>query len=386
MTAHRLEVAALVQVVRAMLTELAPRRGMPAPAEAAVALVERWLRGEAVSRPALLAAQLEVHEDRVPAAQRDPDRARSFARAAVGNVVWVAQQPRDWKQGHVAVVDMVACAYDLLGVEPLSGRSAVVAQLEAARAAASATPPAKAPRATAAERAARPVRVKDELARYLGAVAQARLAKLQPTRDPAATCAPAALRTRLAERDYPAPAAVLAFEARYGGLTLTDPDGDTWRVGAAACVGSDDHVAPRGGRPHRGATALVPVVYAPADVIYFLDGRGRGWVEDTIEGGLAPCADRADTMMARLLLDQWLFARRAGSQVRDVDGARGGAMARALTLPAIRQATDGLARCWGDAHTLVIERRADRTARARWTTTIASDRTRTLGAIAALLA
>lgn len=383
MTAHRREVAALLAVVRPMLAELAKHRGVPAPAAAAVTLMERWLGGEAVDRAALLAAQRVVHEDGVPRAQREPDRARAFARAAVGNVAWVAQQPRAWKQGHVTVVDMVACAYGVLDAAALPDRDAVMAQLGAARDAATAAPPTKAARATPAERAARPRRVRAELARYLGAVAQARLATLAPTMDPAATRAPAALRALLAERDYPAHAAVLAFEARYGGLALTDADGDTWRFGAAACVSSDDHVAPRGGRPHRGTTALVPVVYAPADVIYFLDGRGRGWVEDTIEGGLVACADRADAMVARLLLDHLEVARRARDRVRDVDGPRGRALARTLTLPAIREATDERARCWGDAHTLIIERRVGRTA---WRTTISSDRARTLAAIADLLA
>jgi hypothetical protein len=77
---------------------------------------------------------------------------------------------------------------------------------------------------------------------------------------------------------------VIAFEASYGGLVIPDSpkqrkSDPAWLFGAHACLTSGAHTAPRGGK---GKT-LVPVVYSPNDVIYFLDESGGVWAQDTIE-------------------------------------------------------------------------------------------------------
>jgi hypothetical protein len=51
-----------------------------------------------------------------------------------------------------------------------------------------------------------------------------------------------------------------------------------WLFGAHACLRSEAHAAPRGGK-----RKLVPVVYSPNDIIYFLDADGKAWAQDTIE-------------------------------------------------------------------------------------------------------
>lgn len=91
-----------------------------------------------------------------------------------------------------------------------------------------------------------------------------------------------ALRALLVARGYPAHDAALAFERTFGGLEFDDPDDGPWLIGAAACVASDAHLAPRGG-PDQGDLQLVPVIYTPSDGIGYVDVHGAGWFHDTIE-------------------------------------------------------------------------------------------------------
>ena len=91
------------------------------------------------------------------------------------------------------------------------------------------------------------------------------------------------------EHGYVPHTSVIAFEAAFGGLLIPDEGkmkkGEPcWLFGTHACLTSGAHVAPRGGSKAR---KLVPVVYSPNDIIYYLDEQGRGYAEDTIEDTLA---------------------------------------------------------------------------------------------------
>ena len=92
---HGADVAALFVVVRTVVEVLA-RNGRPLrePARAGFDLLERWDGGEGVETSALLRAQGLVHENEVPVAEREPERALSWAKTAIGNLLWMAQKTR----------------------------------------------------------------------------------------------------------------------------------------------------------------------------------------------------------------------------------------------------------------------------------------------------
>jgi hypothetical protein len=151
------------------------------------------------------------------------------------------------------------------------------------------------------------------------------------------------LRSLLGERGYPVHPAVLAFEARFGGL-----GSDELTVGAGACLRSGVHAAPRGGRGD-----LVPVVYTASDGIGFLDGEGRGWFHDTIEESEATLAAGDGTaLLCRVILWELRFA---GEQ-RELEAGRGAGLAAQLGLPAVAEASDAEERWWSDGQTTIVER------------------------------
>jgi len=45
----------------------------------------------------------------------------------------------------------------------------------------------------------------------------------------------------------------------------------------------------------------VPVAYSPNDNIFYLDGDGVAWAEDTIEGELERVADDGDQMLSGIV-------------------------------------------------------------------------------------
>jgi len=196
------------------------------------------------------------------------------------------------------------------------------------------------------------------LAPYLGAVAATHLGLLAPRFEAALRGSADNTREQLETRGYPVSAAVLAFEARYGGLFMADEPGgedSDWLFGAFACVVSGAHGVPGG--PGPGADAgLVPVAYSPDDVIYYFDGDGAAWAQDTIEDP-APSrfAASGDVMVTRIVLHDILFSRSYTGNSSELTGQRGDAAAAALGLPLIEQGSDELARFWGDAETLVVE-------------------------------
>jgi hypothetical protein len=151
---------------------------------------------------------------------------------------------------------------------------------------------------------------------------------------------------------------VAAFEAAFGGLVIPDrpkqkKNGPVWRFGAHACLTSGAHVAPRGGKKTLG---LVPVVYSPNDVVYFLDKQGRAYAQDTVEDAEAkPFAENGTALLARIMLYSALFA--LGGSAQALPGVLGDALAERLSLALVTEASDRDLRFFSDAtaKTLVIE-------------------------------
>src|SRR3954471_16820826 len=118
------------------------------------------------------------------------------------------------------------------------------------------------------------------------------------------------------DHKYPPHATVIAFEAAFGGLQIPDEGkvkkGEPcWLFGTHACLTTGGHVAPRGGSKAR---KLVPVVYSPNDIIYYLDAQGRGYAEDTIEDPSAMFyADNGTSLVCRIVFNDALFSRQETS-------------------------------------------------------------------------
>jgi hypothetical protein len=151
---------------------------------------------------------------------------------------------------------------------------------------------------------------------------------------------------------------VAAFEAAFGGLVIPDSpkqrkNDPVWLFGAHACLASEAHAAPRGGKKTRG---LVPVVYSPNDVVYFLDKQGRAYAQDTVEDPEAkPFAENGSALVARIMLYSALFALGASSQA--LPGLQGDALAQRLALALVEEASHRDLRFFSDAtaKTLVVE-------------------------------
>jgi hypothetical protein len=143
------------------------------------------------------------------------------------------------------------------------------------------------------------------------------------------------------EHSYKTHASVIAFEAAFGGLLIPDEGNKLkknepcWLFGTHACLTSGAHVNPRGGSKTR---KLVPVVYSPNDIIYYLDEKGRGYAEDTIENPTAVLfADNATSLVCRIIFNEILFSRAETSL--DLSGLRGKELAKHLSLKLVKEAS-----------------------------------------------
>lgn len=291
---HYAKVFSLAAVVRRVVEDVAAHRTVPREARAALAAVDAWLGGKPVDAAALQAAADLSFQEGVPFARREKDRALGWLRTAAGNLAWLAKKDRGWQNGGQPLMDAAFYALSSLGIPGLPDDKA----LEALRAAAL----AKAPASTVAEKKAPPKAKPVDLSAHIGAAANKRLKKRSPVFDPAARGGEPQLRALLAEKKYAIHDAVLAYDARYGGLVAADApgeEGQDWIFGAYACLRSDAHKDPRGGKADR-----VPIAYSPNDVIYFIDGKGVVWAIDTIEDERdARFADDADAMMTRIFTE-----------------------------------------------------------------------------------
>lgn len=139
---------------------------------------------------------------------------------------------------------------------------------------------------------------------------------------------------------YRAHPAVLAFDARFGGLVT-----DRLQVGAFALL-SKGRLRERGGKGQKDLQ-LVPVMLID-DLLFFLDGNGAAWAQDLVaDPDAQPFAMRATTMLARLLLQE--------EETTRLPGHRGDALAQTFALTLVEQASDALGRAWEGPDGLVIE-------------------------------
>ncbi len=313
---------------------------------AALALVERQGRDGDVDGDALKAAASaawDENEDGRLAAEPSR-RAAMWLATAAGNVCWLARKERGWKDAPRTILDAAASSLSSLRVPDLDGREELAQRALAAEAA---VPPAPARRKSPGP--PRPKKVGETP--ELGELASAWWQRQKPRRDPRRQTDAATLAALLRERGFPVTDAVLAFEARYGGICFCEPGDDEGvdvELGPSALL-ADDAATP--GR-ERG---LVPVAFRPDDVWYLLDAQGAMWVWDTIEQPGPTLFARASSVgLARLLLFSRAFHERGTLGGRDLDGRQGDALAASLGLPPIAEASDDLARFWGDRHTLVI--------------------------------
>ena len=142
------------------------------------------------------------------------------------------------------------------------------------------------------------------------------------------------------EHDYKPHASVIAFESAFGGLLIPDEgklkkNEPCWLFGAHACLASDSHVAPRGGSKAR---KLVPLVYSPNDIIYYLDEQGLGYAEDTIEDISASLfSENGVSLVCRIVFNDAMFSR--GDTLLDLPGLQGDALAKRLSLKLVKEAS-----------------------------------------------
>lgn len=314
---------------------------------AALALVERHGRDGDVDVDALkAAASAASDETRDGRLAVDPSRrAAMWLATAAGNVCWLARKERGWKDAPRTILDAAAAALSSLRVPGLDRREDLVQRALAAE--------AEVPPAPVRTKLPGPPRLKKVgETPELGELASAWWQRQRPRRDPRRQTDAATLAVLLRARALPVTDAVLSFEARYGGICFCEPGG---LEGADVVLGPSALLADDTATPGR-ERGLVPVALSPNDVWYLLDAQGTMWVWDTIEQPEATLFARASSVgLARLLLFCRAFHERGALGGLDLDGRRGDALAASLGLSPIAEASDDLARFWGDRNTLVIE-------------------------------
>jgi hypothetical protein len=193
----------------------------------------------------------------------------------------------------------------------------------------------------------------------LPAVILAMLKKRGGTMDAGLRATRARLVKTCEEHRYPPHAPVIAFEAAFGGLIIPEDgrkikkDEPCWLFGTHACLTIGGHTNPRSGSKAR---KLVPVVCSPNDIIYYLDEKGRGYAEDTIEDVAASFyADDGTSLVCRIVFDDALFSRE-GTSV-DLPGLQGEELSRRLSLRLVSKASGKDRRFFCDAtgDILVVE-------------------------------
>lgn len=157
-----------------------------------------------------------------------------------------------------------------------------------------------------------------------------------------------ALASLLTSLGYPCHDAVVAFEQAYGGLQIieAEPSAPALVVGPHACLSRGPYSW------HQ--QDLVPVMFACDDVVYALDGRGRGWaMAAMVEGKARRCARDGRQLVTQALLWRALSTHRGSFST--LDGRRGDEQASALGLALLEDATSPHERWWGEPGRLVVE-------------------------------
>jgi hypothetical protein len=152
------------------------------------------------------------------------------------------------------------------------------------------------------------------------------------------------------EHSYTPHASVISFDAAFGGLVIPEAHkmkrGEPcWLFGTHACLTTGGHTVPRGGSKAR---KLVPVVYSPNDIIYYLDEQGQAYAQDTIADLSASFyADDGTSLVCRILFDDALFSRKETSL--DLLGLQGEALSKRLSLALVTEASGMDLRYFSDA-------------------------------------
>ncbi len=333
---HPVQIAAHLGLVRRIVERVATGGVIPPAVFAALNAVTAWLDEETADLAALEAAREAVHDTGAPLFSAA--RAVSWTCTAAGNLCWMACGERGWENGTRTILD--ACVYALASLPEGDDCSAIRvvlrAELDAALESAAREVDVARPRARPPE----PLPLPD-WREPLGAAALRRLEDQRAVIDPRLRAADEAqLVSLLAARRYRAHPAVLAFDARFGGLVT-----DHLRVGAFALL-AEGRLRERGGNGQKDLE-LVPVMLT-GDVIFFLDGNGAAWAQDMIaDPDAQPFATRSATMLARQLLQE--------DTTTQLPGHRGDELAQRFALTPIEQASDALGRAWEGPDGLVFE-------------------------------
>ena len=158
-------------------------------------------------------------------------------------------------------------------------------------------------------------------------------------------------RAILRDAEQPEHAAVLAFEAEYGGLELfeSDPDAPALLVGPYAVFSALRRYRQSDGDP-------VPVAIACDDVYYALDAKGRGYTNAAmVEGVFRPSANDGRALLTQAILWRALTTHPKSFVARE--GKHGAALAKERGLPRVSGATGKTERWWGspEGMRLVVE-------------------------------
>ncbi|MBA3546694.1 MAG: hypothetical protein H0T76_09450 [Nannocystis sp.] len=330
---HPVQVAGHLDLVRRIVERVATAGVIPPEVLAALNVVTAWLHEGTANLAALEAAREAAH-----CASAARFRAVSWTGTAAGNLCWMACGERGWEDGPRTILD--ACVYALSslpdGGDGLVIRAALRAELDAALESAAREIDVSRPRARPPD----PLPLPD-WREPLGAAALRCLEDQHAVIDPRRRAADEAqLVALLAAHRYQVHPAVLAFDARFGGLVT-----DSLRVGAFALL-STGRLRERGGKGQKDL-GLVPVMLS-GDLIFFLDGNGAAWAQEMIaDPDAQPFATRATTMLARHLLQE--------ETTTQLPGHRGDELAQTFALTPIEQACDALGRAWEGPDGLVIE-------------------------------
>jgi len=155
---------------------------------------------------------------------------------------------------------------------------------------------------------------------------------------------------RLRQEEFPAHAAVLAFEDIWGGLVVPAvPDRSQPRLSVGAYYCLAEGLCERGGHAN---LELVPIAWSPDDFVYFLNADGTVWGQHLIAmDRAAPVNDDGDTFIASQVLWDVLWARSPKTR----SGFVGEALAARLRLDALPGMQTKSERWWGCDDTLVVE-------------------------------
>lgn len=170
-----------------------------------------------------------------------------------------------------------------------------------------------------------------------------------------ARCGARELAALLSRHGFLAHDAALAFEDAYGGLVLRQP---SWSFGPFACNSGRTAAEPPRGEGRQRRLGLVPVASAPNDVVYFLDRKGRGFVQDVVQDAEAELfAGSGRALVTRILVSDEMFVLGEGRRVH-LAGRHGPAIAKLLGAPLLEDVSDHQARIYSDGDVHILDERA----------------------------